>query len=170
MLLKRIYNPDDQARYTAALAAQVTAWTEKLRGQGLPDDLLEGFAKQSAQREVDAPAVIGFVVEHTGTTRDQHFSTSFVTDGLRMGAIAIEGNTLTLNVEPEPLTYEILRRPGRYCLHCGEKLENDERGELARLHVAEQHAGEVAPGYEAINYFDCVLDAAQHEQYKYGGA
>ncbi|MCI0517231.1 MAG: hypothetical protein L0Y45_05280, partial [Woeseiaceae bacterium] len=79
---------------------------------------------------------------------------------------------LIFNVHPEPLRYTIKRRPGRYCLHCGAALANDSKGDLARLHVAEKHAGVASPnprvpaGYENLTYFECVLDAVQHEKYR----
>ncbi len=107
---------------------------------------------------------------HTGVSREQHFSTSLITEYVTLGLMEIKGKTLLFNVYPEPLRYEIKREPGRYCLHCGEKLADDQGGELARLHIATKHKD--APpnannpaGYENIHYFDCTLDEAQHEKY-----
>lgn len=109
---------------------------------------------------------------HTGVSPEQNFSVQMVTDCLSAGFMQIEGDTLTFRVYPEDLCYTIKRRPGRYCLHCGEKLADDTGGALARLHIAEIHAGQVSPsasdpsGYVALNHFECVLNAEQHETYR----
>ena len=108
---------------------------------------------------------------HTGVSPEQNFSTQLVTNMLKDGIMEIDGSALVFHVYPEDLTYTIKRAPGRYCLHCGEKLPDDASGELARLHVAQAHAKEEpkGAGYEAINYFECVLDDEQHEKYKKRG-
>jgi hypothetical protein len=109
---------------------------------------------------------------HTGVSPEQNFSTGLVTQGLQEGIMEIAGDTLVFHVFPEDLIYTIKRQPGRYCLHCGEKLSDDAGGELARLHVAQYHAGVESPdpsnpaGYEALNHFECVLDDAQHEKFQ----
>lgn len=110
---------------------------------------------------------------HTGTTREQHFSTSLVTEYVTLGLMEIKDGALLFHVYPETLRYEIAREPGRYCLHCGEKLNDDQNGEMARLHIAMKHKGIPSPdpsnaaGYEAIHYFDCILDAKQHEKHQF---
>src|SRR5690242_10935448 len=78
---------------------------------------------------------------HTGISPEQNFSTQLVTKFLQDGIMEIKGHTLTFHVYPEDLRYTIKRVPGRYCAHCGEKLSDDTGGELARLHVAQKHAG-----------------------------
>ncbi len=109
---------------------------------------------------------------HTGIGPEQNFSIKFVTDCLQHGLMHTLGDKLSLNCYPEPLHYTIKRRPGAYCLHCGEQLSSDNRGIFARLHVAEKHAGRPSPvpgepaGYVVLNHFECVLDAAQHEKYR----
>jgi len=109
---------------------------------------------------------------HTGTSREQHFSTSLVTEMVTLGLMEIHDGELFFRVHPETLRYQIVREPGRYCLHCGEKLADDQNGELARLHIAMKHKGKASPdannpaGYEAIHYFDCLLDEKQHAKYK----
>lgn len=111
-------------------------------------------------------------VAHTGVSREQHFSTSLVTEYLKLGLMELHDDELIFKTYPEHLRYTVIRVPGRYCLHCGEKLPDDQSGELARLHVAMQHTGNPSPdknnpaGYEAIHYFDCMLDVDQHEKYK----
>lgn len=91
---------------------------------------------------------------------------------LEDGTMELNENKLVYHVHPEDLVYEIKRRPGRYCLHCGEKLPEDEKGELARLHIAEKHNGAISPdpstpaGYVNLKYFECVLDKKQHNKFK----
>lgn len=108
---------------------------------------------------------------HTGVQAEQNFSVGLVTQGLTEGWIDISGDTLILKAVPENLQYTIRRQPGRYCLHCGEKLVDDEGGQMARLHVATHHKGAPAisgnpAGYEKINHFECVLSDDQHERYR----
>jgi len=109
---------------------------------------------------------------HTGATAKQNFSTNFVTECLAAGIMEIVDDELILRVSPEDLRYVIKRLPGRYCLHCGEKLPDDIGGQLARLHIAMRHTGMASPsasdpaGYETLNYFECVLNDAQHEEYR----
>ncbi len=109
---------------------------------------------------------------HTGIHPEQNFSIKLVTEYLAAGLMQIFENELTFHCYPEPLIYRIKRRPGAYCLHCGEQLPMDNRGALARLHVAEKHAGRPSPvpsesaGYAVLNHFECVLSNEQHERYR----
>lgn len=109
---------------------------------------------------------------HTGISPEQNFSTTLVTEGLQSGLMEINDDELVFHVHPEDLIFTIKRMPGRYCLHCGEKLADDTTGELARLHIAMRHKGILSPvpsipaGYEAINHFECMLDPEQHEKYR----
>lgn len=134
----------------------------------------DGWEKQINERGecVNPPPLDYLSLAHTGINPEQNFSTDRVVEGLTAGLMRIEDDVLALECHPEPLRYAIKRRPGRYCLHCGEKLADDEKGVLARLHVAEKHAGKPSPdadtpaGYVALNHFECVLDAKQHEKYR----
>jgi len=137
-------------------------------------DTPEGWVRQvdEAGNCTNPPPLAYLSLAHTGIHAEQNFSVDRVTADLTAGLMTIDGDTLTLVCHPEPLRYTIQRRPGRYCLHCGEKLADDHKGALARMHVAERHAGQPSPapgepaGYVAINHFECVLDAAQHEKYR----
>lgn len=131
------------------------------------------YKHQEENTDAKKPPELDYIaLAHTGVEPEQNFSTKLVTDFLKQGVIEIKGKTLIFHVHPEDLVYDIKRRPGRYCLHCGGKLPDDEKGELARLHVAESHQGVVSPdpnnpsGYEAINYFECMLTHSQHEKFK----
>lgn len=144
MLLKRIYKTPE-------------GWEKKLDDKG----------------ECINPPPLEYVsLANTGVHPEQNFSIDLVTEGLTNGLMLIDDDVLTLDCHPEPLRYNIKRRPGRYCLHCGEKLGDDTGGALARLHVAEKHAGKTSPdastpaGYVWLLHFECVLDAEQHEKYR----
>jgi hypothetical protein len=134
----------------------------------------EGWGKQVDENGkcINPPPLDYISLANTGINPEQNFSTDLVTEGLTSGRMKIDGETLIMDTYPEPLRYTIKRRPGRYCLHCGEKLADDQTGALARLHVAEKHAGEPSPdknvpaGYISINHFECVLNAEQHEKYR----
>lgn len=90
--------------------------------------------------ETGKPVLSHIEVQHTGTTRDQHFSDSLVAAGLVEGWLSITDGQLTLHAQPEDLVYTILRVPGKYA-------SKTERS-----------------GYEVIHYYDCILDEAQHER------
>lgn len=134
----------------------------------------EGWEKQVNEKGecINPPPLDYLSLANTGVRPEQNFSVARVTEGLTAGLMRIDGDTLILDVHPEPLRYAIVRRPGRYCLHCGEKLGDDQGGAMARLHVAEKHAGTPSPdantpsGYAALNHFECVLDSGQHEKYR----
>jgi hypothetical protein len=74
-------------------------------------------------------------------------------------------------VVPEKLVYTIKRVPGRYCLHCNELIAGDDRGIMARAHIAANHPKAKSPdpawpaGYAVVNAFECVLDAKQHKKF-----
>lgn len=83
------------------------------------------------------------------------------------GAWDEKSMVLTINTEGEQVVkYKAVCYPGRWCCHCGEKLEDDDNsvvtGAKARAHVAEKHAGESppaslkagrdAPGWRAAGY------------------
>lgn len=134
----------------------------------------EGWEKRVDEKGdcTNPPPLDYLSLSNSGVNPEQNFSIDLVTEGLTNGLMSIDDDVLTLNCHPEPLRYAIKRRPGRYCLHCSEKLGDDNGGTLARLHVAEKHAGKPSPdtgtpaGYVALNHFECVLDAEQHAKYR----
>ena len=96
----------------------------------------------------------------------QNFSTKLVKEGSEQGWLRVDGKTLTVFANNrEDVRFNILREPGRYCCHCGEKLQDDDNtnmpGELARQHVAAEHPGAASPdpnnpgGYECIRHYEC---------------
>ena len=88
------------------------------------------------------PPPLDFIeCKHTGSSAAQHFSTRLVTDGLSEGWMSIKDGKLTLHCQPDDLVYQIVRVPGKY----PSKTEKS--------------------GHEVINYYDCVLDAKQHEKF-----
>lgn len=121
---------------------------------------------------LNAPPLDHVEVKHTGTDAAQHFSTRLVETGIAEGWIRIEDGTLILYATPETLTYTIVRLPGRYSCFDQSKLPDDEKGVQARAYIAEHHSGQTSPdpdnpaGYYCINYYDCLLDAAQHARHR----
>ena len=151
MLLKKIYKPANVDTPLIDIRTGEPV-VDKVTGQSIEIDYI--------------------ALAHTGIEPEQNFSTKLVVDFMKQGFIEIKDETLILHVHPEDLIYNIKRRPGRYCLHCVEKLPDDEKGELARLHILEKHKGILSPdpnnpsGYIALNHFECVLSAKQHEKFK----
>jgi len=102
----------------------------------------------------------------------QHFSQGMVEGAMAEGWLAITRDRIVISSEDGPVAYDIERRPGRYCCHCGEKLADDDHtnpaspGALARQHVEAEHKGKKSPdpenrsGYCCIRYYDCVKATA----------
>jgi len=174
MLLNRIYDEQDLARFKMDRQKTLDEWQGKLKEALIPEELIESFAKQVSDKLVPAPLVAGVEIVHTGARPEQNFSTPLITEFVKIGIAEIEGDQLTLHAQPEDLHYTIKRVPGRWCLHCGEKLPDDQNGEMARLHVAMKHKGIPSPsaddpsGYQWLTYFECVLDDAEHARFTIG--
>lgn len=173
MLFNRIYNEQDLERYKREREERFKEWEEKFKSSGVPEGLISAFAKQVSETVVSLPAISGLEVVHTGVHAEQNFSTSMITELIKTGIAQLDGDELIIQAAPEHLHYTIKRFPGRYCLHCSEKLPDDANGELARLHIAMKHNGVPSPdesipsGYEWLTGFECVLDEEQHESYKF---
>lgn len=177
MELKREYDPADLQRFHAERSVALDEARAQAAALNLDADVAEDVAKRIAEsKNIQPPKVAWLQLNHTGGAPEQNFSTDFVTEQLKNGFMELSGSVLTFFVAHDgqdvALTYQVLRAPGRYCLHCGEKLEGDETGELARLHVALKHAGAASPdtsnpaGYVWLKHFECVLNAEQHAAYK----
>lgn len=108
-------------------------------------------------RDSDGNAVLDHIkILHAGP--EQHFSEGLVGGGILEGWIALKGGKITLLTKPRAV-YQIKRKPGYYCSHCGEAMPGSQE---AKAHLAEEHPGEKSPdpsnpaGYERIHYYDCV--------------
>jgi YgiT-type zinc finger domain-containing protein len=137
--------------------------------------LLKRFFKPQSHEQAMAgkPLVLDYVsLAHTGVSPEQNFSAGLMAAAIAEGWCSISKRKLILHVEPQDLIYTILRLPGRYCCHCGEKLPDDATGELARAHVAITHIGKPSPdnqnpgGYLMTNAYECVLDRTQHKKFR----
>lgn len=174
MLFNRIYEEQDLERYKLQRDEMFKEWQAKFQSIGAPDGLIAAFAKQVGETMVPPPKISGVEVVHTGAHPEQNFSTSLITEFIQLGIAQMDGNELIIRATPEDLHYTVKREPGRWCLHCGEKLPDDANGEMARLHIAMKHNGAPSPvasepsGYVWLTYFECVLDEEQHETYKKG--
>jgi len=171
MLLKRIYDEVDLERYKKARAEKFEEWRAKFTAIDTPDGLIAAFAKQVSETLTPLPLLAGLEVNHTGVSAEQHFSTPLITELVKLNIAQLDGDELIIRAAPEDLHYTIKRTPGRWCLHCGEKLSDDANGEMARLHIAMKHNGVASPdpetpaGYVWLTYFDCTLDAEQHARF-----
>lgn len=110
-------------------------------------------------------------VVHTGTKPKQNFSTGLVQRGIREGWLTMSKDKLVLHTKPEELVYDVVKGPGRYCCHCGEKLDDDAIGELAQTHVLMNHEGVESPdkgnpsGYVMRSSYKGILSAGQHAKW-----
>jgi hypothetical protein len=179
MELKRIYHQGDLERYIQEKKLAL----ENAKAQALTLNVSEELTNEIAKRIVDEKAAIQpprierLLLAHTGTNPAQHFSLDLAITLLTCGLMEIEGHQLTLHVEHNgaavALQYRIQREPGRYCLHCDAKLEGDEGGQMARLHVAQKHANTPSPdpvvpaGYIWLKHYECVLADDQHAKFRH---
>lgn len=131
---------------------------------------LKRFYKRDASGNV---AELDYVsVGNTGTTQNQNFSSGLIDAAITEGWATLSKGQLILHVVPEDLVYAIKRVPGRYCCYCDTKLPDDATGELARSHVAREHAGAPSPdkqnpaGYCMVNAYECELSTTQHERFR----
>ena len=124
--------------------------------------------------ELKSPPVVEKVeIQHTGVSPKQCFSMRRVRQGQSEGWLEVDekNGEILLNTDPEVLHYAIIRGPGRWCCHCGEKLLDDMTGVKAREHITEKHVGEVSPsadnptGYRHNDGYYCMLDAKQHKKW-----
>jgi hypothetical protein len=97
-----------------------------------------------------------------------------ISEGLQAGFLTLDysqpigqepaGGSITLHSENRgDVRFNIIRGPGRWCAHCGIKLEDDDElgimsGVKARAHVATQHAGEASPDPKAPAGYSCPRD------------
>lgn len=124
---------------------------------------------------LDPPPISHVEVVHTGVQAEQHFSSRLVAAAITEGWMRIEGDKLHVKTveHQDDLVYTIVRGPGRWCVHCNEKLPDDVTGALARAHVASAHAGAKSPddrypgGYRCPMHYKVMLDPDQHETYGY---
>ena len=140
MYLKKFYKKEDLERWTQERdEAQLRLHDKIQKEKNIPDGkALTLLVQEAMEKEAILPPEIDYIsLAHTGTEQEQHFPIKLVTEYLQKGFMKIQGDELIFHVYPEPLHFEILRRPGRYCLHCGENLmDGTTGGDLSRLHVA----------------------------------
>lgn len=133
------------------------------------------------------PRVTGVELRHTGIHAEQNFSARLVFQAIAEGWMTLAGDLLLLKTATATLRYAIKRSPGYYCCHDGSRIPISDvaqqerlRTGIGRLAAAEARAhlaahgfaGKKSPdpanpaGYQVIEHYECVLDAAQHAKYK----
>ena len=156
MKLKRIYKKDD--------AGNVIFNDEAGNLIALkPSDSEKVFlvSEDDKRRAAAKPLVVGVIVQELPKNGKQHFTPNLVEGGQKEGWLVIDDNHITINDE---FKFKIVGVPGRYCLHCGEKLIDDDKGTEARKHIAKHHADVDSPdenepsGYTCNNYYACELE------------
>lgn len=121
---------------------------------------------------------VGVEVKHTGLKPRQNFSHRMIEQAMAEGWVQIDGDTLTMTADPEPLRYKLLRRPGYYCTSNGERIPISELawtrmratgiGDLSRKEaLAWLQANKKGEGdYEVTNAYECELDPKLHAKYR----
>jgi len=139
--------------------------------------------KQREGECLNLPPLDYIEVKHTGISAAQNFSERLINQGIASGFISISKGVLILHAKPEDLKYDILRTPGYYCCHCGERIVDaglpSAPGSLVTIgskHVHDAHGdGVLSPdagnpsGYARLMHFECALAADQHKKFRSGG-
>lgn len=165
MLVKRIYEAADLARYQAEVARLMR----------------DGASREHAQAVVRQPKLSHLEVRHTGTSPEQNFSSTLVAAWIQAGVAVKSDDILVIKAEPESLRYKVLRTPGYYCAHDGQKIPVSPEGygdpaiaamECVEYLKANGFDGKTSPdpanpaGYLRTHAYECVLDADQHARFK----
>jgi hypothetical protein len=111
-------------------------------------------------------------VEVRAFGKKQKFSPQSLLEGQAQGWLSMENGVITVRGLNETVRYRVVRMPGYYCCHCGEKLEGDpsimdgtEGAKKRSAHVMEKHADKKSPdpenpsGYMGTNSFKGVLES-----------
>lgn len=126
----------------------------------------------------DSGVVTHVLVKHTGSGDAQNFSERLVGAGVEAGWIVVEGETLTIKAQPEPLRYSIRRRPGYYVAGTCDRIPLTDAAWSQALSRTEatlapreakaylSQRGLPVTGYEVTRAYECVLDAEQHDKFK----
>lgn len=99
--------------------------------------------------EKDLAKCIGVQVKRMGLK--QKFSPDLIAAATAEGWLTMAAGKITIKHTEGEITFDVVRKPGRYCCHCGEKLAGrdiDPGGAMARAHVAAKHSGETSPDPE----------------------
>lgn len=124
--------------------------------------------------------VRGIKVLKMPTNGVKHFSTKFVKEAQAQGWLTLDyvqeaageqptTGKLTIHGEDGNVVFNVVRGPGRYSCHGGEKLPDDDHtntpGKLAQEYVAKHYAGIASPdtqnpaGYVCPRFYNCELEA-----------
>lgn len=173
--LKRIYEKDPVMPVLRARRSELQKGIEAMTGL-LPTvapeltALLEAEIKKAAEeirniRAEQEKRFVGVEVLRVGGKGGlQHISPNIIEGGVSEGWLSMGDGRITIHAESGDVALKIVQRPGRYCCHCEEKLDDDARGEAARAHVMTHHAGTESPdkqnpaGYCCINAYVCAKE------------
>jgi len=112
------------------------------------------------------PIVNGVEIQEMPLDGKHNFSTTLIEDCQHAGWLTQTDKHIVIHsANMGDVAFKIIKQPGRYCLHCGEKLEDDTLGVLARKHIEDHHAGEKSPdennpsGYVCNNFYATEVEA-----------
>ena len=128
--------------------------------------------------EVGETKLSGLRIEKLAKARRHHFSQSMIDKYESSGLITKSDTAIVVHTVDGDMVFNIDHPPGRYCLHCGDALPNEnfekdgetipqgniKHGAGARKHVAEKHKGKKSPdpsipaGYKMKNYYGTTPD------------
>ncbi len=112
------------------------------------------------------PVVIGVELKRLPVKENVQMTPKLLEMGKKQGwAEKTEDHILIRGYyDDQPTKFKILSEPGRYCLHCGDKLKDDPQGNHAKKHVEELHDGKPTDnegdksGYICNNYYLVTME------------
>ena len=161
MILKLIHAKDADGNWVRDKGAEIPG--EMMRDKDgnefqLPSTFAEG--------EISAPT--GIQIMKFPRANRHNWGSRMLERHIKAGFMSMTKKQITMKATNGTMVWDILKTPGFYCDHCGEKIESDELGASARLHVASEH-GDAPPmegnpcGYKKLNSFHCEEATSREE-------
>lgn len=113
--------------------------------------------------EMGNPVLVGISITKLPKNGIQHFTQKLLDTLLQDGFLTMGKGKLTLETMVDAVEFKVLRTPGYYCCHTGEKLDGEKE---ARAHIKARFAGKASPcknnpsGYSKDNFYTCQLITA----------
>jgi hypothetical protein len=126
------------------------------------------YLKRQYDHSGKAPRVNG--VKVLRVHKVEHLSPSFVEQGMSEGWMSMTKGKMVIHGTEGDVEMHVVRRPGVYCCHCGERLGDINEGGTVegansfRKHMTVSHSGAASPdvtnpaGYGQENYYTCTSE------------
>jgi len=167
MRLKKIYEKNDKGnlvfRNNLGVILILTHMAGKVVFCSNQGEVIVNYHKPPADFEA---VVIGVEFQSLPQNDKVKLTPKFVDMGVKQGWIVKTEKHFNIRdaATNKIISFLILSTPGRYCLHCEEKLEDDPSGTSARKHILDNHNGVATEdandhsGYKCDNFYLVKLE------------